>query len=369
MGRVPKAELPPGEEERYREFIARQQRLQREKLAREAAKPKIKTHSSPTATARILKRKRRLRFIRVAEAVGVCLMSLLLGVLYWQFRPERRALEQDPAQIQWAKGEGLGLEVVNSIGMRFRLIPSGSFLMGSSKDEPGHRPDEVSHKRRIPYSFYMAVTETTQAQYEEVMEQNPSFFEGRPDMPVDSVLWHETLAFCNELSRREGLNLVYEKRESGWVCHVERNGYRLPTEAEWEYACRAGTTSPLYSGSLQPLSRKKTNLRRIAWFHRNARGHSHAVGQLAPNAWGLHDTSGNVREWCWDKYALYPVTRQPSLLGSESGIDRIVRGGGWYAEPDRCRSASRRRWGPFERWKSVGFRCVRTAEKPTAREM
>lgn len=368
MPKSTKPGLPPGEEERYREFIARQQRLHREKVARQSSKPHVARYDTTRAKARALQRQRRLQRIKVAEAVGFCIVALLLGFFYWYMRPANQVVEQDPAQIQWAKGEGIPLEIVNSIGMRLRLVPAGSFTMGSAKSEPGHKADETEHKRHIPYSFYMAVTETTHAQYEEVMDDDPSFFQGSSQMPVDSVLWDEAVVFCNELSRREGLEQVYEKTEDGWVCHIERDGYRLPTEAEWEYACRAGTMTAIYTGSVQPLSRKKTNLRRIAWFHRNARGHPHDVAQKEANQWGFYDMLGNVREWCWDYYGSYPVTREPKLLGPDEGEGRVVRGGCWFAEPGRCRAAARRRWDPYTRWNSVGFRCVRTARQPELSE-
>jgi formylglycine-generating enzyme required for sulfatase activity len=194
------------------------------------------------------------------------------------------------------------------------------------------------------------------------METNPSYFRGGPDTPVDSVLWEEALEFCNRLSRREGYQPVYERGEDGWVCYIERTGYRLPVEAEWEFACRAGTVGPLY---ITPhwLSRREPTPQQIAWYLRNSGGQPQRVGRQEPNPWGLHDMLGNVREWVWDRYDRYPVLREVRLLGSPRGEDRIVRGGGWFSEPKDVRAAARRRWPPDLRWKSVGFRVVRTVER------
>jgi formylglycine-generating enzyme required for sulfatase activity len=217
-------------------------------------------------------------------------------------------------------------------GMKFRLIPAGEFRMGSSKDDPERVGDETSHHVQISKPFYMGVYEVTQEEYKEVMEENPSRFKD-PSRPVEQVSWKDATAFCVKLSEMD-----------------PRFIYRLPTEAEWEYACRAGTTTRYSFGDdLDP---------QYVWFRDNSGGGSHAVGRMRPNAWGLYDMHGNVREWCQDRYArnyhLDPSPVDPA--GPRTGSNRVARGGGWYVTPEYCRSASRARYAPIDRFFNLGFR-------------
>lgn len=188
-------------------------------------------------------------------------------------------------------------------------------------------------------SFRLAASAVTQALYEEVTECHPSAAAGK-SLPVDSVSWLDAIEFCNALSEREELDPAYRRdRRSGAVdWDASSDGYRLPTEAEWEYACRAGTDGPRYG----PIDE-------VGWYRGNSDGRSHPVAGKEPNAWGLHDMLGNVWEWCWDLY-------EPEVYG----VYRVLRGGGWFDEHWSCRASVRRRSHPTFRIEDVGFRVARS---------
>jgi formylglycine-generating enzyme required for sulfatase activity len=238
------------------------------------------------------------------------------------------------------------IEVGGGVYMRFALIPSGRFLMGSPPSEVGRVEDERQHEVIISQPFYMGVTAVTQEQYEAVIGKNPSQFEGVKN-PVESVSWDDATAFCRRLSERSGHKV------------------RLPTESEWEYACRAGTTTPFNTGQI--LSRNATVS--VAYsFPRYRKGRSDSntlpAGSYKPNAWGLYDTHGIVLEWCSDWYGEYPVGAVSDPTGPETNefrVMRVMRGGGWGNEPADCRSASRDGKLPGHRFAYVGFRVALVA--------
>jgi len=350
-----------GDERRYLEYVERQKRL---KAAHDAVPHVIVDPHDPhhiEAEKRYEKNLIRQRHARMIGTVVFVIVVIVVGVAYWRTQPRILPVTPDPGQIEWARDAGYPLALTNSFGMVLRLIPPGTFVMGSRPKESGHRPDEVQHTVNIFQPFYLAEHEVTQSAYEQIMGTNCSFFAGAGRLPVDSVTWEEAVTFCNELSRLEGLPVAYEFANGTWRCNVSCDGYRLPFEAEWEYACRAGTVDAFYTGPIVPPPDGRRNLWRAAWFRENADGHPHEVGLREPNAWGLYDMLGNLREWVWDRYANYPITREFSLTGPVDGIDRVVRGGGWYAEPERTRCAARRRWPEDIRWNSVGFRVARSA--------
>ena len=228
-------------------------------------------------------------------------------------------------------------------------IEGGTFLMGSPWWELGRDSDERQHRVELS-PFRIGVTAVTRAQYREVMELEEAPGPGGDDHPVTRVSWFEAVRFCNRLSEREELPPCYEidGNEVSWVEHA--GGYRLPTEAEWEYAARAG------SKGRWPFWRWK--LRRHAWFAGNSGGHSQPVATRQPIRWGLYDMHGNVREWCWDGFAEYPAELVEDPRGAPSA-NRVLRGGSAWDEPGLLRSAFRVRGWPEVRLERIGFRCVR----------
>jgi formylglycine-generating enzyme required for sulfatase activity len=224
-------------------------------------------------------------------------------------------------------------ESSNSIGMEFKLIPAGKFTMGSND---GSDRDKPAHQVTLTKPFKMGVHEVTQAQYEQVMKNNPSKFKGA-DHPVVMVSWTDAMEFCRRLSE-----LPAEKAAG--------NVYRLPTEAEWEYACRAGTTTQFSFGD------DESDLGDYAWYDDNSDGKTHPVGEKLPNAWGLYDMHGNVREWCQDRFGDYPSGSVTDPSGATSGSYRVSRGGSWYGTAGYCRSAIRGRDSPSYRYGNYGFR-------------
>ena len=242
---------------------------------------------------------------------------------------------------------------VNSIGLKLVLIPTGEFLMGSpDSDRDATEDEKPQHRVRITRPFYLGVTEVTQGQYRSVTGKNPSFFKGPDDRPVERVSWYDAIAFCNKLSEREGLKPYYQ---SGAGVPSGSVGYRLPTEAEWEYACRAGTSTRYSFGDAE------ANLGEYAWFGRASSVETHPVGQKCPNKFGLYDMHGNVWEWCWDGYDK-DYYRQSPVVDATSPLqtsDRVSRGGSWAREPGRARSAARRARAPTLKSNGLGFRLVR----------
>ena len=228
-------------------------------------------------------------------------------------------------------------------------IEPGSFLMGSSQDQIDHLmrqfPDskrewfdneQPQHTVKITRPFYLGTHQVTQGQYQAVMGNNPSDFKGSDDLPVESVSWFDAIAFCNRLSEREKRTPFYRINGTE-VTVLGGDGYRLPTEAEWEYACRAG------SATLYPFGDNASALGEFAWYDKNSENKTHPVGQKSPNAWGLHDMLGNVWEWCADWYeAKYYASSPPADPPGASGASyRVIRGGGWRNAPGCCRSADR----------------------------
>ncbi len=256
--------------------------------------------------------------------------------------------------------QGGAQAVTNSLGMKLVLVPAGKFQMGSPLAEEDRDAEELLHEVMISRPFYLGAHEVTQAQFQEVMGKNPSFFHakngGGPDHPVDQVPWGDAVAFCQKLSARP------EEKKAGRV-------YRLPTEAEWEYACRAGTATPFHFG--KGLSSTQANFNGVYPYGGAARGpylqRTAKVGSYAANAWGLYDMHGNVWEWCQDWYdpAYYKRSPREDPQGPDKGVlptgfrnqfFRVVRSGCWLEEGRGCRSAYRFRLMPDERYRWVGFR-------------
>ncbi len=225
-------------------------------------------------------------------------------------------------------------------------IPPGEFLMGSPTEETGRELDEGPQTRvKFPHGFWMGKFEVSQAEYQRLIGTNPSNATGDSARPVERVNWFEAMEYCKRLTKQE--------ENVGRL--PNSYAYRLPTEAEWEYACRAGTTSRFSYGD----DENGTHLIDYAWFTRNSESITHPVGGKQPNPWGLYDMHGNVWEWCLDRWAdALPggtITNAPT---STTGTLRVARGGSWLYEPKACRSANRDDYSPWDRCSDIGFRIV-----------
>jgi formylglycine-generating enzyme required for sulfatase activity len=240
------------------------------------------------------------------------------------------------------------------------FIPAGTFEMGNRGAYSGLSSEKPVHTVTISRDFLMSKYEVTQKQYEEVMGTNPSSFKGET-LPVERVSWNDAVEYCNKLSDMEGLEKCYSGGGYNIVCDWDANGYRLPTEAEWEYAAKSGTTTDFYNGSLtnQDCTPIDGNLDKIGWYCGNSGNITHAVGQKDPNAFGLYDMSGNVWEWCWDVYANYDNATVTDPKGPAMGSDRVNRGGGWNNFANYCRSAFRLYDYVYGSYNALGFRVVR----------
>ena len=249
--------------------------------------------------------------------------------------------------------------ITTKSGAEMVLVPAGRFRMGSGSGKADESP---VHEVQID-AFLMDRYEMTQGQYTKLVPINGSHFKG-PNNPVEMISWPEAALFCNLRSRAEGLKPCYDE-ETG-ACNFEADGYRLPTEAEWEYACRAGSDAEYAFGDDARL------LRQYGWFVENASKKTQPVGQKKPNAWGLYDMYGNVAEWCNDIYekGYYAGSPAQNPRGPTGGVKRVLRGGAWNSPADCCRSAYRVGEDPgfedacFAR-DAIGFRCVRKAPSPS----
>jgi formylglycine-generating enzyme required for sulfatase activity len=231
-------------------------------------------------------------------------------------------------------------DFTNSIGMKFKLIPAGEFLMGAPAADSNALEDErPQHIVRITRPLYLGATEVTQKQYLRVMNANPSRTQNNT-LPVDGVSWNDAVEFCRRLSKIDG------------------RIYRLPTEAEWEYACRAGSKTHFSSAD------GGKGLRDIAWFKENSEGNTHTVGSKKPNAWGLHDMHGNVLEWCSDSYRSDYYSDSPTGDPRGTGADydnRVCRGGNFAFPANHCRSSARFHFPKEFRTSKLGWLGFRVA--------
>ena len=290
-------------------------------------------------------------------------------------------------QVAWAEQLGVPVEYTNTIGMQFILIPPGEFMMGSTSDEiveavaaftptddqtwpDFFRTEAPQHTVRLTKPYYLGVYEVTQAEYEQVLgkDRNHSCFAplsfGSNDVigrdstrhPVEMVSWYDAAEFCATLSQKEKMKPFY-MREGEAVTPLEGTGYRLPTESQWEFACRAGTTSKYSTGD------RIADLDAMGWFSLNSQGRTHAVGEKNANPFGLYDMHGNVEEWCQDHYAAYSEAQleNPSVT-STTETRRVTRGGFWTFMWPLCRSSHRFARTPESQFNYTGFRVVLEVE-------
>jgi formylglycine-generating enzyme required for sulfatase activity len=242
-------------------------------------------------------------------------------------------------------------------GMQYSLqfIDGGSFERGSSTGDE----DELPIKKVKLDNFYIGITEVTQQQWEGIMGDNPSQSKGN-NLPVERVSWYDAVKFCNAASLVDGLDPVYEIKEKQVTCNFKANGYRLPTEAEWEYAARGGrnhNTYP-YSGS--------ENIDDVAWYRTGDLSQPQPVGSKMYNSVGLHDMSGNVWEWCWDWYSAAYYSDSSSLnnpTGPKTGTQKTIRGGSWYVNAEFCRVTNRSNRDPEKQLFYDGLRIARSEIK------
>ena len=235
------------------------------------------------------------------------------------------------------------IALAEGVEMTFAWIPPGTFLMGSPPEEPARFDNETLHEVTLTRGFYLGIHAVTQAQWQSVMGDNPSYFKGE-NRPVEQVSWDDSQAFCTKLSQAQGRQ------------------FRLPMEAEWEYACRAGTTTAFFFGATLSTDQANCDGRYSYPYGTGAKGvyrkQTTSVGDFPPNAWGLFDLHGNVWEWCQDEYRDDEESEDRDIVETENieYTARVLRGGSWLYHPGRCRSATRSRDAPSFRVYYFGFR-------------
>jgi formylglycine-generating enzyme required for sulfatase activity len=261
----------------------------------------------------------------------VCVAAIALASdLFGSLVPDRRPIGEN----------GLPMPFTNSVGMKFVWIPPGTFVMGSPKEEKDRQPDETQHRVTLTKGFYMGVYPVTQEQWQGIMGSNPSEFKGKMHLPVEQVSWNDCQAFIKKLQEKD------------------KKQYRLPSEAEWEFCCRAGTTTPYYFG--EAISTDQANFNGESTFAVGKQGlfrkSTIPVGSFPANRLGLHDMQGNVWQWCQDWHGEYSQKDMVNPQGPDAGPFRELRGGSWINHPRYCRSASRLGRSPDLRSNNLGFR-------------
>jgi len=286
------------------------------------------------------------------------------------YEPQTKSLmieenETASLDVKMVKGVSQAATATGKSGVEMVFMKGGRFQMGSTDGDSDEKPVHTV----IVKDFYMSKYEVTQKLYQEVMGTNPSHWKG-DNLPVERVTWYEAVEFCNALSRKEGLTPVYTINKSRkdpnnkssyddikWTVtwNQNANGYRLPTEAEWEYAAGGGASNRTkYAGN-----NYESSLGNYAWYTSNSGSKTHPVGEKQPNSLGLYDMSGNVWEWCWDWYGDYSSSTQTNPAGPSSGSDRVLRGGSWSNDATYCRVAYRGDGYPSDGNYGYGFRILR----------
>ena len=299
----------------------------------------------------------------VALIIAIIIVGVISGLIYVMNKQDENGNETN--NLRSTNNAELTNDLI--------LINGGTYLMGSPETEVQRETDEVQHEVTVS-DFYIGRYEVTQKEYEEVMGENPSNFEGE-NLPVENVTWYEAIEYCNKLSEKEGLTPVYTIDGENISWDRSANGYRLPTEAEWEYAARAGTTSPFntensisdeeanyyghYPYGIEENYFTQENLETEPGQYRQT---TVEVDSFSPNKWGLYNIHGNVAEWCFDYYGAYDLENTDNPSGPTTGTLRVNRGGGWndYAKHLRC--AYRASTTPDQKMSNIGFRVVRNGD-------
>ena len=253
------------------------------------------------------------------------------------------------------------VELITKSGVEMISLPGGEFMMGNERGNPDEAP---VHKVRVS-PFLIDKFEVNHQMFTKSQTPNPSHWQDNPKKPVERVRWRDAKQYCNDRSLLEGLKPCYNEKTSDWDCDFSANGYRLPTEAEWEYACRAGSDQPYDFGQADKL-------RQYGWIGENADQQTHPCGQKKPNGFGIYDIYGNVSEWCEDVYSptYYKISEAIDPHGPPNpggkDVKRVIRGGSWKSSPAQCRGSARQgeQTGDSDACFSTdycGFRCVRRA--------
>ncbi|MEA1910456.1 MAG: SUMF1/EgtB/PvdO family nonheme iron enzyme [Spirochaetota bacterium] len=290
------------------------------------------------------------------EGIGVTPLGILeIETGTYKIEIIKKAYKNENLSIIIKPGENINIETTLKMKLytddNFVLVQGGTYLMGSTAGDV----DEIPTHNTTVGTFYITKYEVTQMEYELVTGNNPSDKSKGigANYPVNNVSWYDAVQYCNALSLYENLTPCYSENEGKTICNFKANGYRLPTEAEWEYAARGGNLSKgyIYSGG--------NNIGDVAWYTKNSEEKNHPVGQKQMNELGLHDMSGNVWEWCWDRYGNYPDVDQIFNTGPDTGSERVDRGGGRKEIEKNCRITDRYADPPSGKYNSLGFRIVR----------
>lgn len=276
---------------------------------------------------------------------------------------------QDEVAGQWSGLSNAPGGKTSTCGETMVLVAAGSFTMGSPDTERGRQFGEKPYGVTLTKPFYISMREVTQAEWEAVMGWNDSEGIGDGTRPVEQITWFDAVEYCNRKSEAESRTAAYAFAwkttdgnhivGGGVTWNGGADGYRLPTEAEWEFACRGGTTTAFATGGITNTECSEPNLNAAGWYCGNSGGVTHPVGQKQANPWGLKDMHGNVQEWCWDLSGAYPVDPVTDPTGPVAGTQRVTRGGHYDSNAGECRSAARSAIEPGRRYGMVGVRVVR----------
>lgn len=280
-----------------------------------------------------------MRKVRTNTLITLMLIAgvlIFVGDLVAEQNQKRQTNDGEETEAVWEGSQAGESKTLTLKGLEytFRWCPAGTFMMGSPEDEKNRGNDESQHSVTLSRGFWMLETEVTQKMWRSVMGDNPSEFKG-DNLPVECVSWYDCLKFTRRLNQEDGIPSGYR--------------LRMPTEAQWEYACRAGSTGA-YGGT--------DDLAALGWYDGNSKNKTHEVRGMQPNAWGLYDMHGNVWEWCLDWYGDYGELPATDPRSSASGTDRVYRGGSWYSHTWDCRSANRNSYVPTYRHNYLGLRLV-----------
>lgn len=285
-------------------------------------------------------------FSAIAAFLLGALSACSPGTAGYDWHSGEAETQRPPSSVAKSADSNRDTTISNSVGMNFVYIPPGSFLRGSPPEEPGRESDEKQQQVTLSHGYYMQTTEVTQGQWKAVMGSLPLYIiKCDEKCPVERVSWAEAQEFINKLNEMEGAQT-----------------YRLPTEAEWEYAARAGSKTPFANGDISVLTcEHDIKLGDMGWYCGNSKISRHyIVGQKKPNAWGLHDMHGGVWEWCSDWYGQYQTETAVDPVGPSDGTERIMRGGGIADSARSCRSANRHSLRPDVEFNNIGLRVVRS---------